>query len=34
MQANFEVMGRGPAPSQPLGADVLSAFSPLTPETL
>lgn len=34
MQANFEVMGWGPALSRPLGADVLSTFSPLTPETL
>lgn len=34
MHTNFEVIGRGPAPSRPLGADVLSAFSLLTPETL
>lgn len=34
MQTNFEVIGWGPAPSRPLGADVLSAFSRLTPETL
>lgn len=34
MRANFEVMGWGPALSRPLGADVLSAFSPLTPKTL
>lgn len=27
MQANFEVMGRGPAPGRPLGADVLSPHS-------
>lgn len=34
MHTNFEVIGQGPALSRPLGADVLSAFSPLTPETL
>lgn len=31
MRANFEVMGWGPAPSRPLGADVLLAFSPNNP---
>lgn len=31
MQANFEVRGWGPAPNQPLDADVLSTFSLTNP---
>lgn len=31
MQTNFEVVGRGPAPSQPLGADVLPGILTANP---